>query len=185
LDGALQERAELEEEIDRHADDLEKSTQVESDAGRTCGEIAKSLRNLISICRQSDREASAEDADCPELSIELPSSLQTVHEYVRAVADLCAETVSERRQLTSASQTARQTVSELETQIRVLEAEKNATDQRNARYDQERIELGSAIAKLRTGLAAVKARLVAAEEEKKRLRDENAQLRAAIAPLKP
>jgi chromosome segregation ATPase len=168
LDAALEQCSELKCELDRRANEPEKSAQLESDAGRTCGAIAKSLQKLISTCNSS----------------ESPSSLETLHENVRAAADVCVAAVKERRQLEEAAQTKRDEVSEIEAKIRVLDDEKNVTDQRNARYDRERNELGGTIAKLRTELASVKARLVAAEDEKKRLKAENAKLRAAIAPLK-
>jgi chromosome segregation ATPase len=110
--------------------------------------------------------------------------MQALHRHVGTLADELRETAKRRQQLAMDYQNARQTISELDTQIRVLETEKTATDECNARYDEERQELGEAIATLRSALEETKERLVTAEEDKKKLKTQNARLKLELEKLK-
>jgi chromosome segregation ATPase len=185
------EKAELEQRLERNADTLEKTAQLEADAGQECTAVARKVRALISLCRKTGfnrggtGEQKDEEPDVPKRSLTdgLSGAVQALHRQVGTLADQLRETAKGRQQLGMDYHNARQTISELETQIRVLETEKTATDECNARYDDERQELGEAIATLRSALEETKKRLVTAEEDKKKLKTQNARLKLELEKL--
>jgi chromosome segregation ATPase len=157
-----------------------------------CTTVTRLIRCLISQCRSPDSDpGNSEEEEEEEQTLQerqspdrLAVAMQTVQHHVQILADRLTETMKRRQQLTTDYQIARQTISELETRIRVIETEKTATDECNARYDKERQELGEAIATLRSALEGMKKSLVSAEEDKKTLKTENARLRLELEKLK-
>jgi chromosome segregation ATPase len=179
LDSTLTAKSQMEIRLERHADSLERSTRIESDANATCRAMAKSLRDLTATCRNAtieDEEEEGGDAD-------LLTELDTVHRHVRTLVEACAEAQRERQELAIEAQGATQAISELETRRKVLQTEKEVTDECNTRYNREREKLGKAIATLRKALDEMKKSLKATEAEKKRLKAENEQLRLELAEL--
>jgi chromosome segregation ATPase len=193
LQSVSAEKAELEQRFEQNADTLEKTTQMEADAGRACKAVTQQVRALIALCQnpnfrdddideeEEEEERTSQEGQVPDA---LPASLQVLHHHVKVLSNRLTESAKQRQQLVLDSQTAKQTISELETQIRVLETEKASTDECNARYDKEREELGNAIVTLRSALDGMRGSLVSAEEEKKKLKIQNARLRLELEKLK-
>jgi chromosome segregation ATPase len=171
------ERADLEQRCERCADALERSAQLEADAGQACNSATRQLLALCALCGGEEEDAGdAPDGAAPAA---LPGALQALHRAVEALGGRLAAGAAGRRALGEALHAARQAASELGARVRALETEKAAADECGARYEQERQQLGNAFATLRASLEAVKARLVAAEGDRKRLAAENARLRLA------
>ena len=175
---AQREHEEMKERITQHTEDIEKSAQVETDATRACMRLVKECEGIVAICGHDEEEAPVE---CPD---DLAGAIECLYGVVRLVSDGCAAAVQQREQAVMESTSFRQMVQEMETRIRVLETEKNATEECNKKYEKEREELGGAIATLRKALDDVKSNLIAAEEEKKELKEENVRLRIEVGDLR-
>ena len=63
---ALKERVELEQHLERHADNLEKSAQIECDAARSCNDIARSMNQLIGFINNEEDESETFPETLPE-----------------------------------------------------------------------------------------------------------------------
>lgn len=175
---AQRERAELEQHLERHADNLEKSAQIECDATKSCNDIARSINQLIGFINSEEED---ESETFPET---LPEAIEYVQKKFRFLGESTASLIQQRQQLLIENNSHKQTIGELETRIKVLETEKSATDDCNARYEKEREELGSAISTLRTALDEVKRQLISAEEEKKLLKEDNVRMKIELGQLK-
>lgn len=171
-------RSEMQRKLDCHEDNLEISAQLECDAARSCLDIARTLESLIALCNLQE---TTKECACPDDLTGAVSYLQKRVEKLREGCEIAARQ-ADRAGLESAN--FKQIMSEMETRIKVLETEKDATDECNRRYERERGELGKAIATLREALEGVKANLMTAEEEKKVLKEENVQLRIEMSELK-
>lgn len=175
---AQRESRELEDRLEAHVGELEKSAQAEVESARACAQLVKECEAIVEICGAHEWD---EAVECPE---EIGGAIECLHGVVRLVSEGCAAVVQRREQATVENNSFKQMVTEMETRIRVLETEKNATEECNKKYEKEREELGGAIATLRKALDDVKTNLIAAEDEKKGLKEENVRLRIEIGQLR-
>lgn len=171
-------RSELQHELDSHEDNLEKSAQMECDAAHSCADIARTIESLIALCQSQEDVTSFA---CPD---DLDGAIEYLERRIERLRDSCAVAVQERERAGTESNTFKQMMGEMETRIKVLETEKDATDECNRRYERERGELGKAIETLRAALEGVKENLITAEEEKKVLKEENVKLKIEMSELK-
>ncbi|KAK8866920.1 hypothetical protein M9Y10_009889 [Tritrichomonas musculus] len=185
LEATLQEKKLIQQNIEKHEDTLEKQTQDEADATHSCREMVKSLNHLIGMISSPDAE---NESDSEELNFsnlnDLPTAVSFLQKKIHVLSEKCTELnqFNDNRKLENTNQ--RQQISSLETQIQCLEKEKETLEECNAKYINEREELGSAIATLRSALTEVKNNLISSDEEKKELKKENIRLRIELDALK-
>ena len=133
-------RSQLQNELDSHEDNLEKSAQMECEAARSCADIARTIEALIGLCQSQGASTSY---GCPD---DLSGAIEYLERRIQRLRDSCAVAVQERERAGTECNTFKEM---METRIRVLETEKDATDECNRRYERERGELGKAIETLR------------------------------------
>jgi DNA repair exonuclease SbcCD ATPase subunit len=179
LDQTLKEKAEISSALESERDQLERSAQLESDAGQKCDRIAKALQRLLGISKGKDPRHFSED---PPSSLDLGASLDRMNRDVEALGDAFARNAQEKKRLLAQNAELQQKHANLTAQLSSLQRNKAVTDECNARYDSERKDLNTAIATLRPALDQMTARFIAADNERKQLKSELERLKQTKRP---